>query len=72
MPTVAAGGCHILNFDIFLLQICQRSVGTMGCARKDNHPSDDEEEQEGEQGEETIPKQDAEALAFDSRFDFNR
>ena len=35
---------------------------------KDKHPSDDEEEEEGEQGEETIPKQGkassvAEALA---------
>ena len=40
----------------------------MGGARKDKHPSDDEEEGEGEQGEETIPKQGkaasvAEALA---------
>ena len=50
MPTVAAGGCHILNIDFFC------------------YPSDDEEEEEGEQGGETIPKQGkalsvAEALA---------
>ena len=65
MPTVAAGGGHILNIDLF---ICQGSDGTKGGARKDRHPSDDEEEVEGEQGEETIPKQGkavsvAEALA---------
>ena len=59
MPTVAAGGGHILNMDILLLQICQGSDGTTGCARIDKHPpdDDDEEEEEGEQGEETIPKQ---------------
>ena len=57
MPTVAAGGGHILNIDFFLLQICQGSYGTKGGARKDKHPSDNEEEDEGEQGEETIPKQ---------------
>ena len=56
MPTVAAGGSHILNIDFLLLQICQGSDGKKGGARKDKHPSDDEEEKEGEQGEETIPK----------------
>ena len=40
-----------------LLQICQGSDRTKGCERKDKHPSDDEKEEEGEQGEETIPKQ---------------
>ena len=50
------------------MQICQGSDGTKGGARKDKHPSDDEEEGGGEQGEETIPKQGkaasvAEALA---------
>ena len=54
MPTVAAGGGHILNIDFLLLQICQGSDGTKGGARK--HPSDDEEEEQGEQGEEIIPK----------------
>ena len=68
MPTVAAGGGHILNIDFLLLQICQGSDGTKGCARKYIRPSDNEEEEEGEQGEETIPKQGkaasvAEALA---------
>ena len=68
MPTVAAGGCHILNIDFFLLQICQGSDGTKGNARKNKHPSDNEEEEEKEQGEETIAKQGkaasvAEALA---------
>ena len=51
-----------------MLQICQGSDGTKGGARKDKHPSDNEEEEQGEQGEETIPKQGkaasvAEALA---------
>ena len=51
-----------------MLQICQGSDGTKGGARKDKHPSDNEEEEEEEQGEETIPKQGkvasvAEALA---------
>ena len=71
MPTVAAGGSHILNIDFLLLHICQGSYGIKGCARKDKHPCDEEEEGEegqGEQGEETIPKQGkassvAEALA---------
>ena len=50
-----------------MLQICQGSDGTKGGGRKDKHPSDNVEE-EGEQGEETIPKQGkaasvAEALA---------
>ena len=68
MPTVAAGGGHILNIDFLLLQICQGSDGTKGGERKDKHLSDDGEEEEGEQGEETIPKQGkaasvAEALA---------
>ena len=68
MPTVAAGGDNSLNLDIFLLQICQGSDETKGGARKDKHPSDDEEDEEGEQGVETIPKQGkassvAEALA---------
>ena len=53
---------------IFLLQICQGSDGTKGGACKDKHPSDNDEEEQGEQGEETIPKQGkaasvAEALA---------
>ena len=65
MPTVAAGGGHILKIDFLLLQICQGSDGTKG---KDEHLSDDEEGG-GEQGEETIPKQGkassvAEALAM--------
>ena len=52
----------------FLLQICQQSDGTKGGARKDKHPSDVEEEEEAEQGEDSIPKQGkassvAEALA---------
>ena len=68
MPTVAAGGGHILNMDILLLQICPGSDGTKGCARIDKHPPDDDDDEEGEQGEETIPKQGnaasvAEALA---------
>ena len=68
MPTVAAGSGHILNIDFLLLQICQGSDGTKGGACKDKHPSDDEEEEQGEQGEETMPKQGkaasvAEALA---------
>ena len=51
-----------------MLQICQGSDETKGGARKDKHRSDDEEEEGGEQGEETIPKQGkassvAEALA---------
>ena len=57
MPTVEAGGGHILNIDFLLLQICQGSDGTKGGACKDKRPSDDEEEEEGEQWEETIPKQ---------------
>ena len=66
MPTVAAGGGHILNIDFLSLQICQGSDGTKGGERK--HPSDNEEGEQGEQGEETIPKQGkaasvAEALA---------
>ena len=57
-----------LNIDFLLLQICQGSDGTKGCAHKDKHPSDEDEEEEGEQGEETIPIQGkassvAEALA---------
>ena len=67
MPTVAAGGGHILKIN-FLLQICQGSDGTKGGMRKDKNPSDNEEEDEGEKGEETISKQGkaasvAEALA---------
>ena len=51
-----------------MLQICQGSDGTKGGARKDKHPSVNDEEEVGEQGEETIPKQGkaasvAEALA---------
>ena len=46
MPIVAAGGCHILNIDFYLLQICQGSDGTKGGAHKDKHPSDDEREEE--------------------------
>ena len=51
-----------------MLQICKGSDGTKGGTLKDKHPSDDEEEEQGEQGEETIPKQGkaasvAEALA---------
>ena len=47
------------------MQICQGSDGTKGGACKDKHPSDDDEE---EQGEDIIPKQGkaasvAEALA---------
>ena len=56
MPTVAAGGGHILNIDFLLLLVCQGSDGTKGGARKDKHPSDEEEEEQGEQGEEHIPK----------------
>ena len=75
MPTVAAGGGHILNIDFFWLQIRitvmsrRRRNATKGGARKDKPPSDyEEEEEEGEQEEETIPKQGkaasvAEALA---------
>ena len=69
MPTVAAGGGHILNIDFLLLQICQGSDGTKGGARKDKHPSDDEEEEEGEQGEETIPKQGKAASVAESLAD---
>ena len=36
MPTVAAGGSHILNIDFLLLQICQGSDGTKGDASKTN------------------------------------
>ena len=75
MPTVAACGGHILNIDFVWTQIRitgmsrWRRNGTKVGARKDKHPSDDDEEEEdGEQGEETIPKQGksssvAEALA---------
>ena len=56
MQTVAAGGSHILNIDLFLLQICQGSDGTKGGARKDKYPSDDDEEEEREQGGETTAK----------------
>ena len=50
------------------MQICQGSDGTKGGARKDKHPFDNDDDAEGEQGEETIPKQGkassvAEALA---------
>ena len=70
MPTVAAGGGQFLNI-VFLLQICQGlgSDGTKGCARKDKHPSDNEEEEEGEQGEETIPKQGKAASVAESLAD---
>ena len=34
MPTVAAGGGHILNIDFLLLQICQGSDGTKGGAQR--------------------------------------
>ena len=65
MPTVAAGGGHILNIDFFCCKFV-KEAGKKGGARK--HPSDDEEEEQGEQGGETIPKQGkagsvAEALA---------
>ena len=67
MPTVAAGGCHILNID-FCFANLSRKRQDKGRRVQDKHPSDDEEEEEGEQGEETIPKQGkaasvAEALA---------
>ena len=74
MPTVAAGGGHILNIDFFFgckfesaMSRKRRNV-TKGGARKDKPPSDDEEQEEEEHGEETIPKQGkassvAEALA---------
>ena len=39
------------------MQICQGIDGTKIGARKDKHPSDNEEEEEGEQGGETFPKQ---------------
>ena len=63
MPTVAAGGAHILNIDFFCCKFVKEATGQRA-ARKDKYPSDNEEEKEGgEQGEETIPKQVAEALA---------
>ena len=63
MPTVAAGGGHILNIDFFCCEFVKEATGQRA-ARKDKHPSDnEEEEEEGEQGKETIPKQVAEALA---------
>ena len=71
MPTVAAGGGHILNIDFCCCKFVKEATGQRA-ARKDkitNNPSDNEEEnEEGEQGEETIPKQGkaasvAEALA---------
>ena len=68
MPTVAAGGGQFLNI-VFLLQICQGSDGTKGGARKDKHPSDNEEEEQGEQGEETIPKQGKAASVAESLAD---
>ena len=68
MPTVAAGGGHILNIDFFVVANVSGSDGTKGGARKDKHPFDNDDDDEGEQGEETIPKQGkassvAEALA---------
>ena len=67
MPTVAAGGDHILNIDFFCCKFVKKATGQRA-ARKDKYPFDNEEEEEGEQGEETIPKQGkaasvAEALA---------
>ena len=62
MPTVAAGGGHILNIDFFCCKFVKEATGQRA-ARKDKYPSDNEEEGGGgEQGEETIPKQVAEAL----------
>ena len=63
MPTVAAGGGHILNIDFFCCEFVKKATGQRA-AHKDKYPSDNEGEQEGrEQGEETIPKQVDEALA---------
>ena len=69
MPTVAAGGGHILNIDFCCCKFVKEATGQRA-AHKDKYPSDngEEEEEEGEQGEETIPKQGkaasvAEALA---------
>ena len=68
MPTVAAGGGDILNIDFFCCKFVKEATG-LRAARKDKYPSDnEEEEEEGDQGEETIPKQGkaasvAEALA---------
>ena len=58
MPTVAAGGGHILNIDLFCCKFVKEATGQRA-ARKDKYPSDnkEEEEEEEEQGEETIPKQ---------------
>ena len=61
MPTVAAGGGHILNIDFFCCKFVKEATGQRA-ARKDKYPSDNEEEG-GEQGEETIPKEVDEALA---------
>ena len=72
MPTVAAGGGHILNIDFFCCKFVKEATGQRA-AHKDKYPSDNEEEEgeeeeEEEEGEETIPKQGkaasvAEALA---------
>ena len=67
MPTVAAGGGHIFKNWFFLLQICQGSDGAKSGAQRQIPfwvgSDNEEEEEQGEQGEETIPKQVAEALA---------